>query len=56
MSFPVVVITGRDEPGLKERVLSTGAAAFLLKPVNGEELIGTIRKSLLNLSEDTAAG
>jgi FixJ family two-component response regulator len=50
MSFPVVVITGRDEPGLKERVLATGAAAFLLKPVDETELLGAIRNLPLNLS------
>jgi FixJ family two-component response regulator len=44
--FPVIVITGRDEPGLEQTVLTAGAAAFLLKPVNDTELLGTIRRLL----------
>jgi FixJ family two-component response regulator len=44
--FPVIVITGRDEPGVEQSALRAGAAAFLLKPVNDSELLGTIRRLL----------
>ncbi len=44
MRLPVIVITGRDEPGLEDRVLGAGASAFLLKPVNDVELLGDVRK------------
>lgn len=46
MRFPVIVITGRDEPGLGEKVIAAGAAAFLLKPVDDVELLGTVRESV----------
>jgi FixJ family two-component response regulator len=44
--FPVIVFTGRDQPGLPERVLATGVAAFLLKPVDGNELIRIVHNLL----------
>jgi FixJ family two-component response regulator len=44
--FPVIVITGCDEPSLEQTVLTAGAAAFLLKPFNASELLGTIRRLL----------
>jgi FixJ family two-component response regulator len=47
MNVPVIVITGRDEPGLAVRILAAGARFFLLKPVNESELIGALSK--LNL-------
>jgi FixJ family two-component response regulator len=46
IQFPVIVITGRDEPGVEQSALKAGAAAFLLKPVNDTELLGTIRRLL----------
>jgi FixJ family two-component response regulator len=45
--FPVIVLTGRDNPNLSERVLATGVAAFLLKPVDGNEMIRVV-KNLVN--------
>jgi FixJ family two-component response regulator len=44
--FPVIVITGRDEPGVEKSALTAGAAAFLSKPINDTELLGTIRRLL----------
>jgi FixJ family two-component response regulator len=46
MGFPVIVVTGRDEPGLAERILAGGAAAFLLKPVNDVELLEAVSRSI----------
>lgn len=40
--IPTIVITGYNEPGLRERCQSAGAAAFLLKPLDGSTLIGVI--------------
>jgi FixJ family two-component response regulator len=49
-TIPVIVITGRDEPGLAERVSGAGASAFLLKPVNDVELLGTVHELLARSS------
>jgi len=40
--IPIIVITAHNEPGLRERCQSAGAAAFLLKPLDGSTLIGVI--------------
>jgi FixJ family two-component response regulator len=42
INIPTIVITAYNEPGLRERCQSAGAAAFLLKPVDGSTLIGSI--------------
>jgi FixJ family two-component response regulator len=42
LRVPIVVITGRDTPGDHERVIKGGATAFLLKPVDGQALLGAI--------------
>ena len=42
VQIPTIVITAYNEPGLRERCQSAGAAAFLLKPLNGSTLIGVI--------------
>src|SRR5262245_10164002 len=40
--IPTIVITAYNEPGLRERCQSAGAAAFLLKPLDGSTLIEVI--------------
>jgi FixJ family two-component response regulator len=42
VQIPTIVITAYNEPGLRERCQSAGAAAFLLKPLDGSTLIGVI--------------
>ena len=42
IQIPTIVITAYNEPGLRERCQSAGAAAFLLKPLDGSTLIGVI--------------
>jgi FixJ family two-component response regulator len=42
IKIPTVVVTAFNEPGLRERCQSAGAAAFLLKPLDGSTLIGAI--------------
>lgn len=44
---PVVVITGRDEPGNKDHVLGLGASAYLTKPVDETSLLKAIELCLL---------
>ncbi len=43
--LPLVMITGRDEPGLRETVRAMGAA-FLCKPVEKRVLLETIKRVL----------
>jgi FixJ family two-component response regulator len=46
MSLPVIMITGRDDPGLSERVLASGAAAYLRKPLDQEALLAAITSAV----------
>lgn len=39
---PVLVITGKDQPGLAQRSASLGAAAYLLKPLDESPLLAAI--------------
>ena len=49
-TLPVIVVSGRELHGTRERALKAGAKAYLQKPWNDYELLGTIRK-LLGQSE-----
>jgi two-component system, OmpR family, phosphate regulon response regulator PhoB len=44
--IPVVMLTGRDDPGYKEEVLASGASDFLLKPCPPSELADHIRQTV----------
>lgn len=37
-----MIVTAVDQPGLRERCLSAGAAAFLLKPISADALAGAM--------------
>jgi len=45
-SVPVVAITGYDTPEARERVLATGATAYLNKPVDADALLDAIASAL----------
>jgi CheY-like chemotaxis protein len=45
-NIPIIVITGGDAAKYKDRALAAGALAFFHKPVDDEELLETIRKTL----------
>ena len=36
--LPVVIVTGHHEPGMRQRCLTAGAAAYLRKPIDAEVL------------------
>jgi DNA-binding response OmpR family regulator len=44
--IPVIVLSGRDRFANKEPALKAGAKAFLQKPVDNQELLAVIRRSL----------
>ena len=44
--MPVITITGHDTPDTRERVLTLGAAAYLLKPVDESALLDAIRAAM----------
>jgi FixJ family two-component response regulator len=43
---PVIVMTGHDEPGTRERALEAGARAYLTKPVEEAPLLEAIQHQL----------
>ena len=45
-STPVIVLTGRELAGNRDRALQAGAAAFFQKPVDDSTLLFAIRKAL----------
>jgi FixJ family two-component response regulator len=42
----VIAITGRDDPKMKEAILRAGAVAFFMKPFDGDEFLGAVRRTL----------
>ncbi len=45
-SIPVMVLSARDPQVNKERALAAGAKAYFQKPVDNDELLAAIRKTL----------
>ena len=43
---PVIMITARQEPGLEERAIASGAACFLRKPFEADALIRCLESAL----------
>jgi len=42
----VIVITGRDDPKMKEAALKGGAVAFFSKPFDDDEFLGAVSRAL----------
>ena len=42
VNIPIVVITGDDAPGARERSLALGAGSYLCKPIDETALLATI--------------
>ena len=45
-SIPIIVLSARDPQANKERALAAGAKAYFQKPVDNDELLAAIRKTL----------
>jgi FixJ family two-component response regulator len=46
LNVPTVFIAAFDEPGLRERCLSIGATALLIKPLSGKVIIDAIERAI----------
>src|SRR5215475_10580731 len=44
--LPIIMITGNEEAGVQEKVLSEGAHAFLVKPINARNLLDAIEHAV----------
>jgi FixJ family two-component response regulator len=45
-SLPVIMITAREEPGLEESAIASGAVCFLRKPFEADALISCLERAL----------
>lgn len=45
-SIPVIIITSEESPKFKEKALAAGAVAFFQKPINHEEFLLAVRRTL----------
>jgi len=45
-SYPIIFMTGYDEPAARARSLETKAVAYLVKPFGGKELIESIGRAI----------
>jgi FixJ family two-component response regulator len=43
IAIPTIIISAHDEPGIRERCSTAGAAAYLLKPIQKKKLIAAIK-------------
>jgi len=46
ISLPFILITAHDVPGLREKAMSCGAAAYLAKPFRGTTLLDAVRGAI----------
>jgi CheY-like chemotaxis protein len=45
-TMPIIFLTASQQPGLRQKALALGAAGFLQKPYDPQELFSTIQKAL----------
>ncbi len=46
LAVPTIIVTASTDPDLHAECLAAGAAAFLCKPLSGEQLLETLRTTL----------
>ena len=44
--FPVIILTGYDEPSVREQCIADGAAAYLRKPLRSDLLLASIHAAI----------
>lgn len=44
--LPCIIITGKDEPGGRERALACGVVAYLMKPFDEQSLLAAVESAL----------
>ena len=54
-NIPVIIITAGDPSKLKEKAIAAGAVAFFQKPINHEEFLIAVRRTLGNGAKPQAA-
>jgi two-component system, LuxR family, response regulator FixJ len=50
---PVILITGFDRPGLRERCLEAGAADYLVKPISGAIVLAAVEAATKETEKGT---
>lgn len=50
-NIPIIVITTETEASIRKQCLELGAAGFINKPIDGNELKAEIKKVLVNKEE-----
>lgn len=45
-TIPVIFITALDSAAVRKEAIEVGSAAFLSKPVSGQELVGAIQRAI----------
>jgi DNA-binding response OmpR family regulator len=48
---PMIFLTASKQPGLREKAMEMGAAAFFQKPYEAEDLVGAIQVALAGVQE-----
>lgn len=46
IDVPCIILTGKDEPRLRERALASGVAAYLKKPLDAQSLLVAIESAV----------
>ena len=46
--IPIVILTAQSDSAVRKRALRAGAAAFLLKPVDGDVLLAAIESACMS--------
>jgi len=49
--LPAVVITGIEEPGIREQVAAAGTSAYLLKPLDSQTLLQAVDRAMRNATK-----
>jgi len=52
--IPIIVLTGRKDQRLKQQMLTAGAAAYLTKPVDFDELLDQLARHIDVVSEPSS--